>query len=63
MVIPAAKHMNRKELDALHVWLSQEVEHRRKLGLYSQEAGAILNLFEVVLKISKHLKPDKAKKK
>lgn len=46
--------MVKSELLKLRSWLSDEVERRRKLGGYSQEAESILNLFEVHLKLADH---------
>ncbi len=55
--------MTRAELKVFRSWLEREIDARRKLGLYSQEAGSILNLFEVVYKLALHAKPDKSKAK
>jgi len=55
--------VDKRELEALRLWLSDTVERRRKLGGYSQESEAILNLFEVALKLATHIKPNKPKAK
>jgi hypothetical protein len=47
--------MSKEELDTLLAWLELEVERRKKLGEYSQEAASISNLFAVCQKIVKHL--------
>lgn len=55
--------MDKPGLLQFRAWLADEVERRRKLGIYSQEAGPILNLFEAVLKLADHVQPDRRRKK
>lgn len=47
--------MNKPELNRLRSFLEGEIEQRKRLGGYNQDALAILNLFEIVAKIVDHL--------
>ena len=55
--------MTREELEQLKYWLESEIGRRNRLGGYSQDAETITNLFEVALKLARHLKPEKPKKR
>jgi hypothetical protein len=47
--------MTQLELKQLKEWLTGEVERRRPLGGYNQDAESMLNLFEVAAKLADHL--------
>ena len=47
--------MDKAEFASLKSWLTDQIESRRKLGGYNQDALALLNMFEVTLKMAEHL--------
>jgi len=47
--------VDKAEFARLKSWLGDQIENRRKLGGYNQDALSLLNMFEITLKMVDHL--------